>query len=135
AADAVLPLRHQGQVVGVLLARGGRANKSFDEVARESLANLAGRAAVAFINAALEQALEQRSQHLEQEVEERTRALALAVEDLKSAQAQLVQAERQSSLGVLVAGVSHEINNALNFISGNLPMMERYADDFADFYA
>src|SRR6185369_17410024 len=48
---------------------------------------------------------------------------------------QLVQAERQSSLGVLVAGVSHEINNALNFISGNLPMMEAYADDYADFYA
>jgi two-component system NtrC family sensor kinase len=34
-----------------------------------------------------------------------------------------------------VAGVSHEINNALNFISGNLPMMEAYADDYADFYA
>jgi signal transduction histidine kinase len=134
-ADAVLPLRHQGQVVGVLLGKGGRQNRSFDEVTRESLQQLAARVAVAFINAALEQALERRSQHLEQEVEERTRALALAVEELKSAQAQLVQAERQSSLGVLVAGVSHEINNALNFISGNLPMMEAYADDYADFYA
>ena len=134
-ADCVLPLRHQGNVVGVLLASGGASGHSFDEVTREGLTHLAGRAAVAFINAALEQALERRSQHLEQEVEERTRALALAVEDLKSAQAQLVQAERQSSLGVLVAGVSHEINNALNFISGNLPMMERYADDYADFYA
>ncbi len=134
-ADAVLPLRHQGNVVGILLARGGSPGKSFDEVTREGLVQLGDRVAVAFINAALEQALERRSQDLEQEVADRTRALALAVEDLKYAQAQLVQAERQSSLGVLVAGVSHEINNALNFISGNLPMMERYADDFAELYA
>jgi signal transduction histidine kinase len=134
-ADGVLPLRHQGNPVGVLLVKGGPRGQSFDEVTRDCLAKLGGRAAVAFINAALEQALERRSQHLEQEVEGRTRELALAVEDLKNAQAQLVQAERQSSLGVLVAGVSHEINNALNFISGNLPMMESYADDYADFYA
>jgi signal transduction histidine kinase len=136
AADAVLPMRHRDVVVGVLLLREtGRATPGFDEVKRDALARLAARAAVAFINAALEEALARRSARLEQEVEERTRALAGAVEELKAAQARLVQAERQSSLGVLVAGVSHEINNALNFIFGNLPMMAKYVDDYADFYA
>src|SRR5262249_18517836 len=45
---------------------------------------------------------------------------------LKEAQAKLVEAERSSSLGLLVAGISHEINNALNFISANVPTLQRY---------
>src|SRR5262249_55020115 len=52
--------------------------------------------------------------------------LARALEDLKHTQARLVHAEQMSALGLLVAGVSHEINNALNFIYGNLPTLGRY---------
>src|SRR5207237_5323994 len=49
-----------------------------------------------------------------------------ALEDVRRAQARLVHAERMAALGLLVAGISHEINNALNFIYGNLPTLERY---------
>ena len=51
---------------------------------------------------------------------------------LRSTQAQLVQTEKMSSLGQLVAGVAHEINNPVNFIYGNLDHARNYAKDLLD---
>lgn len=52
-----------------------------------------------------------------------------AEEELKQTQAQLVQTEKMSSLGQLVAGVAHEINNPVSFIFGNLTHAKEYVQD------
>ncbi|NEP00591.1 MAG: HAMP domain-containing protein [Symploca sp. SIO2E9] len=70
--------------------------------------------------------LELARQMLEQRVEARTLELTQALQELKQTQSQLIQSEKMSSLGQLVAGVAHEINNPVNFIFGNL----KYARDY-----
>lgn len=52
--------------------------------------------------------------------------LELAMQDLKLTQAQLVQSEKLASMGQLVAGIAHEINNPVNFIHGNLQHTTEY---------
>ena len=69
------------------------------------------------------------TQNLEELVEERTAKLTQAMQELQQSQLQLVQSEKMSSLGQLVAGVAHEINNPVGFIDGNLSYVEEYIEE------
>lgn len=73
-----------------------------------------------------EEELKRHREHLKELVEERTAELVAANERIKQAQVQLVQTEKMSSLGRLVAGIAHEINNPVNFIYGNLIYINEY---------
>lgn len=80
-----------------------------------------------------EQSIQELNENLEHRVVERTEQLEETLRDLQKVQSQLVQQEKMSSLGQLVAGVAHEINNPVNFIHGNLTHVEEYAQDLLSF--
>ena len=55
--------------------------------------------------------------------------LEKTLRELQTTQAQLIHTEKMSSLGQLVAGIAHEINNPVNFIHGNLSYLEAYTEE------
>jgi signal transduction histidine kinase len=90
---------------------------------------------IASVQSALQQQ-QQYSQTLEQNVAERTKELSdrnqqlqTLLTELHQTQTQMVQQEKLSALGQMVAGIAHEINNPVNFIHGNLTHINQYTDD------
>jgi signal transduction histidine kinase len=81
-------------------------------------------------------ALEKNNQLLEVRIEERTQELKTknnqlqrTLDELQETQLQLIQTEKMSSLGQMLAGIAHEINNPVNFIYGNLTYAQAYTQD------
>ena len=73
--------------------------------------------------------LEELYQSMEQQVKDRTHELEDAYTELKNTQAMMVHSEKMKSLGELVAGITHEINNPVNFIYGNLIHLNNYTKE------
>ncbi len=86
---------------------------------------------LAIQNAQLQAEIEARKQ-VELELTQKRDRLEQALQDLNRAQVQMIQTEKMSSLGQLVAGVTHEINNPINFIQGNLSHTASYTQQLLD---
>ncbi len=77
-------------------------------------------------------AAEEALKHQQEQLQARTQELEALVGELKRTQLQMIQSEKMSSLGQMVAGVAHEINNPVNFIHGNLSHVSEYIRDLME---
>ena len=68
---------------------------------------------------------------LEQQIEDRTKDIQRAYEQLQESQEQLIQTEKMASLGEMVAGVAHEINTPLGYVSSNIDTLRGNVADFS----
>ncbi|OKH41865.1 hypothetical protein NIES2101_33630 [Calothrix sp. HK-06] len=102
----IFPIINQNELVGILYLENNLIKGAFTSNHIELLGVIAAQAAISLENARFYETLEQK-------VSERT-------QELRSTQLKLIQSEKMSSLGQLVAGIAHEINNPINFIQGNI---------------
>lgn len=119
-----VPLQVQDRIIGALEI-GSEVVVEYTEDDLNLLTMFAKQAAVAIEKALLYE----QSRNAAAIAQEQMAQLQQALYELKHTQSQLVQSEKMSSLGELIAGVAHEINNPVNFINGNLTHAQTYVRD------
>ncbi|MBN3925866.1 ATP-binding protein [Nostoc sp. NMS4] len=124
SAMICVPLRAKERVLGAI-AIGIDKTDSYKAEHLKLVSIFASQTAIAIDKAVL---YEQSTQAAIQ-AKAQTQKLQQALHELQLAQTQLIQSEKMSSLGQLIAGVAHEINNPVNFICGNLKYVAEYAQD------
>ncbi|MDZ8082117.1 MAG: ATP-binding protein [Nostoc sp. DcaGUA01] len=119
-----VPLRAKERVIGAI-AIGTDKTDSYRAEHLKLVSIFASQTAIAIEKALLYE----QSTQAAIEAKAQTQKLQQALQDLQLAQTKLIQSEKMSSLGQLIAGVAHEINNPVNFICGNLKYVAEYAKD------
>ncbi|SRR5579883_369676 len=115
-ANLIVPINMGNQLWGLLIAHECESPRDWQDTEIELLQQLADQAAIAIQQAQLYQ----QSRTAETKATAKALQLEHTLKELQQTQTQLVQTEKMSSLGQLVAGLAHEINNPVNFIYGNL---------------
>jgi signal transduction histidine kinase len=125
--EAIVPLTFgpEKQVVGLLLIGPRDDDRPLDSEDHGLLATLAHQLATAVQNAEAFEEIRRLNEGLEQQVAERTRELSHALESLKGAQGQLVETEKQATIGRLAAGIVHEINTPLGTLRSSVDTIDR----------
>jgi predicted ATPase/signal transduction histidine kinase len=137
-----VPLRHRRQIVGLFYLENNLTPGAFNRSRLEVLSMLSAQAAISIENAGLYRKLEEYSHTLEQKVLERTdelnqknARLISALETLQSMQLRIITQEKLASLGVLTAGIAHELRNPLSFVSNftelSLELLQELRGEFS----
>jgi signal transduction histidine kinase len=128
----LVPLRVKGEVFGVLAVASSEPGR-VGAADMELLSAVANHVALAVDRAESFQTIEELSRGLEDKVRVRTEQLGSANEELQAAyrdlqttQMQLIQREKMASMGQLVAGVAHELNNPIGFVYSNVTTLEDF---------
>lgn len=128
--EIALPLKIADSVIGVLYLQCPKPEIFAGEGALAVFQTLSDQVAIAISNTRM-------YEKIKMELLERKRAedaLELAYSELKQTQSQLLQREKMASIGQLAAGVAHEINNPMGFISSNIRSLGKYAGKMVDFF-
>ncbi|MGB3616195.1 MAG: PAS domain S-box protein [Elainellaceae cyanobacterium] len=112
-----LPIHTAGGKIGSIFLGRVAEDQPWQEEEVDLFQSIADQVAIAIYQA-----------QLYEESQAKTQALEQSYRELQEAQIHMVQAEKMSSLGQLVAGIAHEINNPVGFISGNLAAATNYVN-------
>ena len=124
-----LPIIYQNKLTAILYLANGSTQGAFTKERLQLLSLLSSQAAISLENSLLYSSLEDKVAQRTQELNQKNVHLKKTLTQLKKTQVQLIQSEKMSSLGQMVAGIAHEINNPVNFIYANLGYTDGYTKD------
>ncbi|MBD2099415.1 GAF domain-containing sensor histidine kinase [Leptolyngbya sp. FACHB-261] len=123
-ANLIVPILIGSRLWGLLVAHECSAARLWQDSEIDLLQRLADHIGIAISQAELHAQIQASAAQFQGQAER----LRATLEELQAAQTQLIQSEKMSSLGQMVAGVAHEINNPINFIHANLPHAQEYVE-------
>ncbi|WP_368008821.1 GAF domain-containing sensor histidine kinase [Laspinema palackyanum] len=119
-----LPIQTRSGAIGAIAAGSCGIMRPWSDREVELLEAVANQLAIAIEHAEMYET----SQTVALEAQTQAQQLQCTLEELQYTQTQLIQSEKMSGLGQMVAGIAHEVNNPVNFIHGNLEYAHQYSD-------